>query len=235
MSEQEYLYIGTYNHVNIKSLPNDCKLGVTKDIDNRRYQLNRTKSPITYKMEKVWTIPSTLHREKIEKLIHDRFENDKYDGCEWFDIELNVFYNKLSKLLQIYNETFLSNNEEKFEEIIMNNNEDCEMNEDYENKKKAKPGKLKLTTIEGETIFESTSRDTFIKCLHYYGTKFGIEEIATCLDFVDDENDINSLYKNAIFKFGNFYYHTNTNTRQKYSILKRIIDKYETNDNLELL
>ena len=227
MIEQEYLYIGIYKHINNKKIPTDCKLGVTREIQQRIYQLNRTKSPLNYYMKKIWKIPSTLNREKVEKLIQNHFEYAKYDGCEWFDIELNEFYVKLSKYLELLNEMFLSKSEYKFEEITEEITEEIN--------KKTKPTRLKLTTNEGLIIYELTSRDTFIKCLEHYGSIFGIEEISTCLNLVNDVNDINPQYKNTIVKFGDFYYHTNTNTKHKYSEIKQIIETFNINDVLEII
>jgi hypothetical protein len=40
---------------------------------------------------KAWEIPANVSREKVEKLIATIFSEYKYDGCEWYYIDGDIF------------------------------------------------------------------------------------------------------------------------------------------------
>ena len=102
--KKQYVYIGQYYHLKNKELPLDFKFGVTDNLNQREYSLGRTKSPIKYMLLRAWELPSNVKREKVEKLISTIFDENKYDGCEWYDIDGDVFQDKITTLFEVISE-----------------------------------------------------------------------------------------------------------------------------------
>lgn len=76
-----YIYLGEYYDVIGRSvmLP-DKKIGFSKSPVAREYQLNRTKSPIGYRVIEVYKVDDM---NKVEKMLHSILDSRRLEG-EWF-------------------------------------------------------------------------------------------------------------------------------------------------------
>lgn len=76
-----YIYLGEYYDVIGRGimLP-DKKIGFSKIPVSREYQLNRTKSPIGYKVLEVYKVDDM---KKVEKMLHSILNSRRLEG-EWF-------------------------------------------------------------------------------------------------------------------------------------------------------
>jgi hypothetical protein len=76
-----YIYLGEYYDVvgRLVALP-DKKIGFSKVPVSREYQLNRTKSPIGYRVLEVYKVDNM---NKVEKMLHSILDSRRLVG-EWF-------------------------------------------------------------------------------------------------------------------------------------------------------
>jgi hypothetical protein len=231
--KKQYVYIGQYYHLKNKELPLDYKFGVTDNLDQREYSLGRTKSPIKYMILKAWEIPSNVSREKVEKLISTIFSEHKYDGCEWYDIDGDLFQNKISSLFQIISD-MINDGDFNFNEVILDDLEKDPIEKELE--KEIRMGKRSNTTnlhieIDGDDISGESAKiglvNTFKKILQI------IDPIQISIDFNRifkiDSNDYPEYKKQQLEKIGDFFLDTHSCTKNKLKIINEIFTKYNIN------
>lgn len=128
--KKQYVYIGQYYHIRNKELPVDYKFGVTTNLNQRERELSRTNSPIKYMIINAWEIPSNIIREKVENIIELIFNDSKYPGCEWYDIDGETFKIKIKKLFEILTDMVEDNNF-AFTEVDLSNKFKPTSDEEY--------------------------------------------------------------------------------------------------------
>lgn len=223
-----WIYIGEYYHIANKEMPSDCKFGVTDDLTKREYSLNRTKSPINYRMVKAWRVPDNMKREDVEVLISIAFSEQKYDGCEWYNVELEEFYTKILTLFdhlrKMTNNSYFNFVEEDlkskgiiqetFEEII---------------EKRSAWTNLEIT-IDDITISGIKAKDRFFNFIKWIvdNNKVDINNLSN--DFsgilkknLEDFAEYKRIQSNTIY---GFYLDCHSGTIEKKNIIDRISDKY---------
>lgn len=229
--KKQYVYIGQYYHIKNKELPLDFKFGVTDDLDQREYSLGRTKSPIKYMILKAWELPSNVKREKVEKMIALVFDEHKYDGCEWYDIDGETFQGKIKELFEIISD-MIDDVDFTFIEVDLDKNSDGDVVE-KEIEKEIRTGKKAPWTN-----LEVNIEDNLIKCDSAkltYGK--AIEEILKLVDPVQFSIDFPRIFKlkkedypeykrNQCIKIGEFYLDSNTSTSQKKRDICSVFSKY---------
>ena len=230
--KKQYVYIGQYYHIKNKELPLDYKFGVTDNLDQREYSLGRTKSPIKYMILKAWEIPINVKREKVEKLISTIFSENKYDGCEWYDIDGETFQGKISSLFQIITD-MIEDGEFRFHEIELNNNSESdvlekELEKEIRSGKKAAWTNLKID-VEGENMSSSSAKSSFSnavrKIIEITGeTQFAIDYSKI---FKSNIEDFAEYKRNQVEKIGNFYLDCQSSTQMKKSQLEDMLKKYQ--------
>lgn len=234
--KKQYVYIGQYYHIKNKELPLDYKFGVTDNLDQREYSLGRTKSPIKYMILKAWEIPSNVKREKVEKLISTIFDEHKYDGCEWYDIDGDVFQSKISTLFEIITD-MVEDGEFRFCEVDLNkvSSEDVIENEiEKEIRSGRKDSRNLLIKIEGVDYSDKSAAKGFVNAVKKVIEKVGDVEFA--LDFPkifkSNLDDYPEYKQRPSEKIGNFYLDTHSSTKEKNRILQDIFEKYNIDNSI---
>ena len=234
VEKKQYVYIGQYYHIKNKELPLDFKFGVTDDLSQREYSLGRTKSPIKYMILKAWELPSNVKREKVEKMIALIFDENKYDGCEWYDIDGEIFQDKIKSLFQIITE-MVDDINFSFIEVDLDKSTDGDIVE-KEIEKEIRTGKKSAWTnlkveFNGVDISGDSAKNVFIN---------SIKEILKNIDPVQFSLDFPKIFKLSLddypdykrsqsLKIGNFYLDTHSSTKEKENILINIFKKYNIN------
>lgn len=227
----QYVYIGQYYHIKNKQLPFDYKFGVTDCLKNREHSLGRTKSPIKYMILDAWELPSNVSREKVEKLIATVFDNEKYDGCEWFDIDENVFRGKVKNIFDVLTNMFYDD-EIEFKKVELNKVEPKKENSVIE--KEIRDGKRSpwtnlVISIDGEDFTGGNAKDGFINSIKYIVDSVGIVNVVTDFPIILKENGSDfPIYKqNQLTKVEDFYLSSHSSTLGKKEILESMLEKYK--------
>jgi len=231
--KKQYVYIGQYYHLKNKELPLDYKFGVTDNLDNREYSLGRTKSPIKYMILKAWELPLNVKREKVEKIIALIFDENKYDGCEWYDVDGETFQGKIKSLFEILSD-MVDDSNFSFIEVDLDKNEETidivekEIESEIRSGKKS-PWTNILVEIEGVSLSGDSAKTSFIKSIKYIISKVGDVNLAIEFPNILKSNldEYPDYKKTQAEKLDNFYLDTHSSTQEKIKILNRIIAKYE--------
>jgi hypothetical protein len=97
-----YIYLGEYYDVLGRELDaTDKKIGKTISLIQREYQLNRTKSPIGYKIISAYLVDNM---DKVEKLLHVILDSRRLVG-EWFKDEEDTLTGEFINFMNIYGGT----------------------------------------------------------------------------------------------------------------------------------
>jgi len=237
--KKQYVYIGQYYHIKNKELPLDFKFGVTDNLDQREYSLGRTKSPIKYMILKAWEIPSNVSRERVEKLIATIFSEYKYDGCEWYDIDGDIFQNKISSLFQIITE-MVQDVSFNFIEVNLNTTDESKVESEIEKEirtgKKSPWTSLKIK-IENNDILGGSGKESFINAFNKILEK--IDPITLSIDFnkifKENKEDYVEYKQNQCAKIGDFYLDCQSSTKEKQKQLKEVFIKYNIDGDVEVV
>ena len=237
--KKQYVYIGQYYHIKNKELPLDYKFGVTDDLDQREYSLGRTRSPIKYMILKAWELPVNVKREKVEKMIALVFDEHKYDGCEWYDVDGETFQGKIKELFEIISD-MIDDLDFTFVEVDLDNDSSCDVVE-KEIEKEIRTGKKSPWTnlevnIEGNLLKFDSAKSTYGKA---------IEEILKSIDPIQFSIDFPRIFKlnkddypeykrSSLIKIGDFYLDTYTNTAQKKREICNALTKYKINGEVNI-
>jgi hypothetical protein len=99
-----YIYLGEYYDLLGRELDTtDKKIGKTIYLTQREYQLNRTKSPIGYKIISAYMVDDM---DKVEKLIHAILDGRRLVG-EWFKDEEDTLTGEFINFMNIYGGTVM--------------------------------------------------------------------------------------------------------------------------------
>ena len=77
-----YVYIKRFSDINGYELPNYIKIGIAKDVEERRKQLSGTKAPIFVETISAWEFPEDNARA-VEQALHGLLSSKRTAG-EWF-------------------------------------------------------------------------------------------------------------------------------------------------------
>jgi hypothetical protein len=111
-----YIYLGEYYDVLGRELDTtDKKIGKTISLTQREYQLNRTKSPIGYKIISAYMVDDM---DKVEKLLHAILDSRRLVG-EWFRDEEDTLTGEFINFMNIYGATPMDMNQIKEEQITL--------------------------------------------------------------------------------------------------------------------
>ena len=231
--KKQYVYIGKYYHIGGKELPSDYKFGVTENLDQREYSLSRTKSPIKYMIVRAWEIPTTQNREMVEKLISVVFSESKYDGCEWYDIDLETFDGKISSMFKILS-TMTKNGEFQFQEVNLDTQQTSytQIEKELDTEIKLKASRIPLNVeIDGVVINGDNAKSVFVESIKYISSKLDIVEMVVDFPRILKTNpeDFPEYKINQLEKIGDFYLDCHSSTSNKRQILKDIFEKYSIN------
>lgn len=237
-NKKQYIYIGQYYHIRNKELPRDYKFGVTNSLEQREFSLSRTKSPIKYMILKAWEIPFNVNREKVESLISLIFSEYKYDGCEWYDIDGDLFKDKISTLLKMLSE-MIDDVHFTFTEVILDDIKTDTIENILENE--IRTGKrLPITNlvvkIDGNLICGDSAKDKFINTF---------KKVIEYIDPVQISLDFNKVFKMNIldypeYKRGqcenilDYYLDTHSSTKEKFNIINNLFKIYDINGYVEI-
>jgi hypothetical protein len=238
--KKQYVYIGQYYHIKNKELPLDYKFGVTDDLDQREYSLGRTKSPIKYMILKAWELPSNVKREKVEKMIALVFDEHKYDGCEWYDVDGETFQGKIKSLFEILSE-MVDDTNFSFVEVDLNKSDETTDIVEKEIESEIRSGRKSPWTnisveIDGINLSSDSGKVSFINSIKYIISKVG--EVNLAIDFPNilklDLNEYPEYKKCQSEKLDKFYLDTHSSTQEKIKILKSIVEKYNITSNISV-
>jgi hypothetical protein len=94
-----FIYLGEYYDVLGRELDaTDKKIGKTISLTQREYQLNRTKSPIGYKIIMGYLVDDM---DKVEKLLHAILDSRRLVG-EWFKDDEDTLTGEFINFMNIY-------------------------------------------------------------------------------------------------------------------------------------
>ena len=226
--KKQYVYIGKYYHIGGKELPSDYKFGVTENLDQREYSLSRTKSPIKYMIVRAWEIPITQNREMVEKLISVVFGESKYDGCEWYDIDLETFDGKISSMFKILS-TMTQNGEFSFQEVNLESESTSPVEKELENEIRVKASRLPLfVEIDGIEISGDNAKSVFVESIKFISSKVDLVEMALSFPKLLKTNpqDFPDYKQGPLERIGEFYLDCHSSTTLKRDILNKILEKY---------
>jgi len=97
-----YIYLGEYYDVIGREISlSDKKIGKSIDVVSREYQLNRTKSPIGYKVISAYKVDDM---DKVEKMLHAILDSRRIFG-EWFKDEEDTLCGEFINFMNIYGGT----------------------------------------------------------------------------------------------------------------------------------
>ena len=115
-----YIYLGEYYDVLGRELDTtDKKIGKTISLTQREYQLNRTKSPIGYKIISAFKVDNM---DKVEKLLHAILDSRRLVG-EWFRDEEDTLTGEFINFMNIYGATSMDMNQIKEDQITLSGDE----------------------------------------------------------------------------------------------------------------
>lgn len=237
MDKKQYVYIGQYYHIKNKDLPLDYKFGVTNNLDKREHSLGSTKSPIKYMILRAWELPTNVKREKVEKIISLFFDDCKYDGCEWYDIDGDTFQDKIKELFDVISDMVVDTNF-TFNEVDLDKKTSGDIIE-REIEKEIRNGVNSKISIDinGKIINGDSAKVVYYNAINEI-IKY-VSPIRLCIDFPkiikSNKNDYPD-YKiscNGILDIGDFYLDTHMNNGQKKRYIKYILDFYKISGNVE--
>jgi hypothetical protein len=235
--KKQYVYIGQYYHIKDKELPFDYKFGVTDNLREREYSLGRTNSPIKYMILKAWELPYNIKREKVEKLISIVFDDAKYDGCEWYDIDLETFQTKITDLFLTIDE-MVDGIDFKFEEV------EISVDDTYDDMMQKNIRKRSAWTnldikIDDVSFSAQSAKDGFSNAIKEVINRVSTVQLA--LDFPNIFKKNHSDFakykydKNSLVNINNYYLDTYNNTNIKKSNLEQIFEKYKINGKVSII
>jgi len=97
-----YIYLGEYYDVMGREFPlSDKKIGKSINPVDRENQLNRTKSPIGYKIITVFKVDQM---DKVEKMLHAILDSRRLHG-EWFKDDEDTLTGEFINFMNIYGAT----------------------------------------------------------------------------------------------------------------------------------
>ena len=115
-----YIYLGEYYDLLGRELDTtDKKIGKTISLTQREYQLNRTKSPIGYKIISAYMVDDM---DKVEKLLHAILDSRRLVG-EWFKDEEDTLTGEFINFMNIYGATSMDMNQIKEDQITLSGDE----------------------------------------------------------------------------------------------------------------
>lgn len=98
-NNSKYIYIGKFFHRKGRELDiPEKKIGLTRDLKQREYELGRTKSPIGYTIVAAWD--TGAYTETVEKQIHALLKHDRAAG-EWFDDEDDDLIARVTEFMRL--------------------------------------------------------------------------------------------------------------------------------------
>lgn len=211
-------------------MPEDYKFGVTNNLSNREFQLNRTNSPIRYVIVKAWKVPDNIKREDVELLIENIFSDQKYNNCEWYDIELDKFISKITAHFDMLRK-MTSGQYFNFVEIDLDNVEG--QNEPDQKQERRKSAKLDMEIkIEGQTVEGFTVKEKLGKFINWTLNSNNV-------DFEKLKNDYSRIIKDNIEDIpgyarsgryilldNGYYLNANSDTPEKCNMINKIITEY---------
>jgi hypothetical protein len=223
--KKQYVYIGQYYHIKNKDLPQDFKFGVTENLTNREYSLGRTKSPIKYVILRAWELPSNVKRETVEKLIELFFFENKYEGCEWYDIDGDTFQEKISLLFSTLSD-MISDESFSFIEVDLNLSEETNSEDliDKEIRKRNESKNLKII-LNGVDISQPKAVDGYREFVKNIFTSSGTKLL---VDFPEIISNTQIPYTTPL-EGTNLFLKTGVDTKTKNRYINDIIKKYGLN------
>ena len=109
-----YIYLGEFYDVLGRELKTtDKKIGKTISLTQREYQLNRTKSPIGYKIISAFKVDNM---DKVEKLLHAILDSRRLVG-EWFKDEEDTLTGEFINFMDIYGAESINMDQIKEEQV----------------------------------------------------------------------------------------------------------------------
>lgn len=109
-----YIYLGEYYDVLGRELDaTDKKIGKTISLTQREYQLNRTKSPIGYKIISSYLVDDM---NKVERLLHAILDSRRLVG-EWFKDEEDTLTGEFINFMNIYGGEYVNMEQIKEEQL----------------------------------------------------------------------------------------------------------------------
>jgi len=115
-----FIYLGEYYDVLGRELDTtDKKIGKTISLTQREYQLNRTKSPIGYKIISAYMVDDM---DKVEKLLHAILDSRRLVG-EWFRDEEDTLTGEFINFMNIYGATTMDMVQIKEEQSVLSGDE----------------------------------------------------------------------------------------------------------------
>lgn len=209
-------------------MPEDYKFGVTNNLSNREFQLNRTNSPIGYVIVKAWQVPDNIKREDVELIIENIFSDQKYTNCEWYDVNLEYFINKIKAHFELLKK-ITSNKYFNFVEVNLDNVEGQNDAEQKQERKKSPATTLDIQ-IEGNNIEGFTAKEKLGKFFNWVinNNYIDIEKLKEDYSRIKDSvDDMPEYVKNRYISLDNgLYLDSNSSTIDKYNIINKIITEY---------
>lgn len=95
-----FIYIKQFSDVNGYEMPNYKKIGIAKNVEERRKQLSGTKAPIFVETICAWEFPEDNARQ-VEQALHALLSNKRTDG-EWFIDDDNSIVDSVSSLMDAF-------------------------------------------------------------------------------------------------------------------------------------
>ena len=243
MTKNQYIYIGQYFHIKQKSLPFDLKFGVTDNLEIREHQLSKTKSPIKYMIVYAWKLPSEVNREQVEKLISCVFDEKKYNGCEWYDInnddEKIDFITKVEKILSILSDMH-NIDHYKFEKINFNKSDNLSEKTETTVEDKIRKNieistktKLKVSIADNE-IFENTATNTYLKTIEFLIDSYDLSSVKLDdLKFLSKTNNFPEWA--TVSEYKGYFINTGYSTIRKKNNLNNLFKIMNINGNIEII
>jgi hypothetical protein len=224
---KNYIYIGGLYHISKKEVPSDYKFGITSSLNVREYSLNSTKMPVKYRMLKAWEVPENMKREDIEDLVSVVFSKQKYEGCEWYNIDLEEFYTKITDIINILKKSTNNDYYNLIEVDLKLSGYETETIENILNKTKDKELQIE---IEGIKIEGLKAIDKFGNFVKYILENNKVELDVFIKDwsniFKENKEDFKEYERAQLFKIGDMYLNCHNDLNRKKNIIDRISDKY---------
>jgi len=110
MSKEGYVYLGELYDVMGRTMDiNDKKIGLSINPVSRENQLNRTKSPVGYRVVTVYKVDDM---NKVEKMLHSILDSRRTHG-EWFKDDEDTLTGEFINFMNAYGGEYFDIQEEK--------------------------------------------------------------------------------------------------------------------------
>lgn len=236
-NQKGYVYVGRLIDHTGNILSNYQKIGKTINLKSRETSLNSTHLPMDVLFVRAF---ETSHMDSLERILHTTFNENRVQKeyewrrnitTEWFDVDSEIFHNKINDIVKYFPDTeevnMLEhmNNDQTVSDIYKQH-----MNETIQRSRNA--SKLELF-IKGQNVTEGTGKMTLCRAIEYICDIVGWDvvdesEFYLTKDISEFQDNYEAFSSNMYQEIRDGYYMwTAISNKAKLALIQKLIKKYQ--------